>query len=87
MLRQYLHPITYNYNSRGFRDQEWPDSMTELREATWCVGDSFTVGLGSPVTHTWPNVLQQTLQKKTINVSMDGASNNLIARKVLKILT
>jgi hypothetical protein len=86
-FKQYPHPITYNYNSRGFRDQEWPNNLEELKQATWCVGDSFTVGLGSPVTHTWPYMLQQTLQKKTINVSMDGASNNWIARKVLKILT
>ena len=83
----YPHDITYNYNSRGFRDAEWPTILSELQNAIWCVGDSFTVGLGSPVSHTWPNILQQTTQCRTINVSMDGASNMWIARKVLKILT
>jgi len=86
-FKAYPHDITYNYNSRGFRDAEWPDTVDKLKNAIWCVGDSFTVGLGSPIEHTWPYVLQQTLQKRTINISMDGASNNCIARKVLKILT
>jgi hypothetical protein len=86
-FESYPHAITYQYNSRGFRDAEWPDTVDKLKNAIWCVGDSFTVGLGSPIEHTWPYVLQQTLQKRTINISMDGASNNCIARKVLKILT
>jgi hypothetical protein len=86
-FEQYPHNINYQYNSRGFRDQEWPDTVDQLKQAIWCVGDSFTVGIGSPVEHTWPNVLQQSTQKRIINVSMDGASNNWISRKILKILT
>jgi hypothetical protein len=81
-FRQYPHSITYNYNSRGFRDQEWPDSIAELKNSIWCVGDSFTVGLGSPLEHTWPWILQQATQRRIINVSMDGASNMWIARHV-----
>ena len=53
----------------------------------WCVGDSFTVGLGSPLEHTWPYMLQQRLRRRVINVSMDGASNNWIARIGSAILT
>jgi hypothetical protein len=83
----YPYNITYNYNSRGFRDAEWPNTVEELKNAVWCVGDSFTVGVGSPVEHTWPYMLQQNMNMRTINVSMDGASNNWIARKVVKILT
>lgn len=82
----YPHNITYNYNSRGFRDQEWPDSIQELREAVWCIGDSFTVGLGSPVEHTWPRRLSKLTNRRTINVSMDGASNEWIARTTEKIV-
>lgn len=85
-FEQYPHSITYNYNSRGFRDQEWPASLEELKSAIWCVGDSFTVGLGSPVEHTWPWVLQKQTGRRTINISMDGASNNWIARKTIDIL-
>jgi len=85
-FESYPYDITYHYNSRGFRDAEWPDSIEELQSAIWCVGDSFTVGLGSPVTHTWPWILQQTTQRRTINVSMDGASNMWIARKSFDIV-
>lgn len=83
---KYPHEISYQYNSRGFRDAEWPKTLTELANAIWCVGDSFTVGLGSPVEHTWPNVLQQRTKQRTINVSMDGASNQWIARQAVNIL-
>jgi hypothetical protein len=84
-FESYPHDITYNYNSRGFRDTEWPTSIEELQSAIWCVGDSFTVGIGSPIEHTWPWVLQQASQRKTINVSRDGASNQWIAKQALGI--
>jgi hypothetical protein len=84
-FKQYPHSVSYQYNSRGFRDQEWPDSVDELKKAIWCVGDSFTVGLGSPVEHTWPRLLQKQTGRRVINVSMDGASNNWIARRTALI--
>ena len=71
------HTIDYKYNSRGFRDQEWPQ---DLESAVWCLGDSFTVGLGSCFAHTWPQQLSQHSRRRVINVAMDGASNNWIAR-------
>lgn len=76
---QYPHPVTYNYNSRGFRDAEWPDDLTR---AIWCFGDSFTVGLGSPMDHMWTSMLQRKIHTRCINVSLDGASNQWIARKI-----
>ena len=82
-FRGYPHKFNYQYNSRGYRDREWPD---DLQSAIWCVGDSFTVGLGSPVEHTWPGVLESTTGSRTINISMDGASNAWIARKALRII-
>ena len=85
-FKSYPYQITYNYNSRGFRDTEWPDNITELRDSIWCIGDSFTVGIGSPLTHTWVNLLQGKLNQRCINVSMDGASNNWIARKAIQVL-
>ena len=72
------HPISYKYNSRGFRDQEWPH---DLESAVWCLGDSFTVGIGSCFEHTWPQVLSEYNHCRVINVSMNGASNEWIARK------
>lgn len=80
----YPHPVQYDFNSRGFRDHEWPN-VDELESAVWCIGDSFTVGLGSAFEHIWPQQLQTILGCRTIAVSMDGASNNWIARKCQEI--
>jgi hypothetical protein len=44
------------------------------------------VGLGSPVEHTWPFLLEKTINKKCINLSMDGASNEWISRKVIQLI-
>jgi hypothetical protein len=81
----YPYKISYDYNSRGYRDQEWPDSIDQLKTAIWCLGDSFTVGIGSPREHTWAWLLQQQLKNRTINVSLDGASNQWIYRKAVSI--
>jgi hypothetical protein len=81
----YPYVVNYNYNSQGFRDQEWPTNNTDLANAIWCIGDSFTVGVGSPVEHVWPLRLATLLNRRTINVSMDGASNDWIARTAKKI--
>jgi hypothetical protein len=85
-FKSYPYPIEYRYNSRGFRDSEWPVDINELQKAIWCVGDSFTVGLGSNITHTWVNILQKQSAQRCINVSMDGASNNWIAKKAIDII-
>lgn len=77
-FENYPYKVDYQYNSRGYRDQEWPDDLTNV---VWCFGDSFTVGLGSPRERTWTYLLQNKLNQRTINVSMDGASNNWISRK------
>lgn len=82
----YPHKVEYNYNSRGFRDTEWPETIDELKQAIWCFGDSFTVGVGSPVEHTWVNILKQRTGIRCINVSLDGASNNWIARKINRVI-
>jgi hypothetical protein len=85
-FKSYPHPIEYSYNSRGYRDDEWPIDLTELQNSVWCIGDSFTVGIGSPLKHTWTRILQQRTDQQVINVSMDGASNNWIARKAVEVL-
>jgi hypothetical protein len=86
-FKNYPHTVKYQYNDRGYRDQAWPTTITELENSVWCFGDSFTVGLSAPVEHTWPWLLGQQMNKRTINVSMDGASNNWIARKVKDLVT
>jgi hypothetical protein len=85
-FESYPHDITYHYNSRGFRDAEWPSSIEELQNVIWCVGDSFTVGIGSPREHTWSYQIEKVTNARTINISVDGASNNWICRRSTKIL-
>ena len=79
----YPYRIYYFFNSRGFRDNEWPN---DINNAIWCVGDSFTVGLGQPFEHTWHQQLSTLTKDNIINISLNGASNDWISRKVCYIL-
>lgn len=85
-FQSYPHPVDYVYNSRGFRDAEWPNTLDELKNAIWCVGDSFTVGIGSPYKFTWPQVLSAATGRRCINIGMDGASNSWISRRAQQIV-
>jgi hypothetical protein len=82
----YPHTVNYHYNSRGFRDSEWPESIEDLQNAIWCIGDSFTVGLGSPYEFTWHQILSKATGRRCINISMDGASNSWISRRACQII-
>jgi hypothetical protein len=81
--RAYAKNIIYAYNKCGYRDEEWP---TELNNNIWCVGDSFTSGLGQPQDETWAKLVEKHVGERTINVSMNGASNDWIARRVQAII-
>ena len=78
----YSKKITYEYNSKGFRDHEWP---TDLSDVIWCVGDSFTTGIGQPIKETWTQLLEKKINKKCINLGEDGCSNDTISLRVKKI--
>jgi len=81
-FRTYNKKISYSYNSRGFRDVEWPEDMSDV---IWCVGDSFTVGLGQPFNETWPQLLQKSIGKRCINIGEAGCSNDMIQIRVNEI--
>jgi len=78
--------ILYEYNSRGFRDAEWPKSINELKKCIWCFGDSQTVGVGDAYENTWPKLLEKKINKRCINVSMVDASNDWIFDRVKMII-
>lgn len=78
-FKNFPYPIEYRFNSRGFRGPEWPDSMSDLQNAIWCLGDSYTTGIGSPLSHTWPDRLGSKINKTVINVSLAGCSNEWLA--------
>ena len=79
----YNKKITYKYNSRGFRDDEWP---ADLSNVIWCVGDSFTVGIGQPFEEIWPRLLQTKIGKRCLNISRDGMSNDTMALMIKEIV-
>ena len=78
----YTKDISYRYNSRGFRDHEWPEDLSDV---IWCVGDSFTVGIGQPFEETWPKLLQKKLGERCLNLGEDGCSNDTIALRIKEI--
>ena len=82
-FKNYKKSINYQYNSRGFRDKEWP---VDLSDVIWCVGDSFTVGIGQPFKETWPQLLQKKTGKRCINLGQDGCSNDSLTLRIKEIV-
>jgi hypothetical protein len=86
-FKNFPYPVSYCHNSRGYRDAEWPTAHSDLQQSIWCFGDSFTVGYGSPREHTWTYLLEQAVQTRCINVSINGISNEWILRKIQDLVT
>lgn len=82
-FRNYPKEITYQYNSRGFRDLEWPNDLTDV---IWCVGDSFTTGIGQPFKETWPQILEKKIGKRCLNIGEDGCSNDMMRLRAEEIV-
>jgi len=82
-FRRYSKKISYKYNSKGFRDDEWP---SDLSNVVWCLGDSFTVGIGQPVDETWPKLLEKKIKKQVINLGEDGCSNDTLSLRAQEIV-
>ena len=81
-FNNYPKKVYYKYNSKGFRDNEWPEDVSDV---IWCVGDSFTLGCGQPQNESWPALLEKITNKRCINLGQDGASNDTIALRVQEI--
>jgi len=82
-FKNYSKIVIYKFNQMGYRDDEWPENILGN---IWAVGDSFTVGLGQPVEETWSKIVEKQLDKRVINVAMNGASNSWITRRIQFIL-
>ena len=78
----YTKDISYRYNSRGFRDHEWPEDLSDV---VWCVGDSFTVGIGQPFEETWPQLLENKTGKRCLNIGQGGCANDTMALRIREI--
>ncbi len=79
----YKKNVDYKFNSWGCRDNEPP---TNLQQLIWCVGDSFTVGLGQPFEEIWPQLLEKEIKIRCMNISQDGCPNDVIATRAIEIL-
>jgi hypothetical protein len=81
-FRQY-EPIQYQFNELGYRHS----SPEQYRgHEILAIGDSFTLGLGVNRADTWPEQLSQMLDYPVLNFSLNGASNDWIARKTAVLL-
>jgi hypothetical protein len=77
-------PVTYQFNEVGFRthsiDHFDPNAILVL-------GDSFTLGLGVNCADRFSDLIEQRLSHQVLNFSLNGASNDWIARKLQQLLT
>lgn len=82
-FRAYPDAITYEFNELGFRDCSY---LKYASTDIIAIGDSFTLGLGVNAQQTWPARLAHLLDHPVRNFSLNGASNDWMARKIQKIL-
>lgn len=76
-------PVEYSFNELGFRTKP----LTQFRgDEILAIGDSFTLGLGVNAQDRWTNQLEKLLDYPVLNFSLNGASNDWIARKANQLL-
>jgi hypothetical protein len=79
------HPsVTYQFNEIGFRTH---NVSTFNPNAILVLGDSFTLGLGVNNNKRYADLIEQHLSHQVLNFSLNGASNDWIARKLQQLLT
>lgn len=84
IAENFKHNIEYTFNSRGFRDKEWPSNLSD---SVWCLGDSHTLGIGVPKEYIYTELLQQSSNINIINCGFWAATNiwlSLTAESILK---
>jgi hypothetical protein len=74
-------PITYQFNSQGFRTSEFDQSTDAV-----CFGCSFTMGTGLFEHHTWPAQLTAITGLHTTNLAHAGSSNDTALRMAMHYL-
>jgi hypothetical protein len=80
----YPHEIDYTFNEIGYRCR----SVDQYRgNEILAIGDSFTLGLGVNQKDCWSSQLEYLLDYPVLNFSLNGASNDWIARKIKDLLT
>lgn len=67
----YTTPISYEFNSHGFREEEFPN----FKNKNVVIGSSFSNGIGQPKDERWPCYLEKLIGERIYIVASDGASN------------
>jgi len=70
--------FTYDFNSLGFRCKEFTDASSIMY-----LGCSYTIGIGLPVEHIWPELVSKELNLKCVNLGIGGASLDTVFRLCL----
>ena len=83
LFKNFPYPVSYRFNSLGYRDRNISEY---IKNPIITVGDSFTVGLGLPADLIYPVQLEKLVNHQVLNFSMNGASNDWMARKLELIL-
>lgn len=75
--------VEYQFNEIGFRTK----SIDQFRgDEILAIGDSFTLGLGVNANQRWTEQLEHMIDYPVLNFSLNGASNDWIARKANQLL-
>lgn len=76
-------PVHYQFNQVGFRTH----SVDKFKyNAILVLGDSFTLGLGNHTQDRYTDLIEKQLSHQVLNFSLNGASNDWIARKLQQLL-
>jgi len=75
--------VTYQFNEIGFRTHNVANFNSN---AILVLGDSFTLGLGVNSNKRYTDLIEQQLSYQVLNFSLNGASNDWIARKLQQLL-
>jgi len=82
--KNYPHEIDYTFNEIGYRCRPVD---RYLGNEILAIGDSFTLGLGVNQKDSWVSQLEHLLDYPVLNFSLNGASNDWMARKIKNLLT
>lgn len=76
--------IIYQYNSHGFRCQEF--DLTCTKPSVLCMGCSFTEGVGVPVNKTWAHHIEKNFPNYAVyNLGIGGGSSDTVARVLYNV--
>jgi hypothetical protein len=78
---QYPDSVSYQFNHAGYRTHE-----KIMSDCVLVLGDSFTLGLGVNAEQRYTDILEKQLGHQVANFSLNGASNDWIARKLSQLL-